>query len=77
MSDKTGGMAFPRPFAALSGMTLLDYLAGQALAGILSNQQLISHYADEASKSDIEPLIAHLSYRYAAALLTERQKRMS
>ena len=42
--DKTGGSAFPRNelhyqgggFKAADGMTLRDYMAGQALVGIMS-----------------------------------------
>lgn len=62
---KTGGPAFPRPYAGDSGMTLRDYFAGQALCGYLA-----SHSMDVAELRDA----AQYAYAYADAMLTEREK---
>ncbi len=72
--DKTGGPAFPNPALAdedfmppfdARGMTLRDYFAGQALAGMSSFK------FEEYAKPD------HLSeqvYRIADAMIRERNK---
>ena len=60
----TGGPAFPTHMDASYGMTLRDYFAGQALAGMLANPNrsgLFSNYVD-------------LSFIYADAMLKERDK---
>ena len=48
------------------GMTLLDYFAGQAITGYLSEYQ-VSIHPDNAAN------IAKLAYQLAAAMLKERQ----
>ena len=78
MSD-TGGQAFPRPFSQHDdrnhmgydfneqpGMTLRDWFAGQALAGILSNPE----FDADATKEDVASAV----YQTAAAMLRERDK---
>ena len=63
--------AYPRPFSesenqyhpASSGMTLLDYFAGQALAGTLAGPTL---YLEDAA--------VVRAYKLANAMLIERQK---
>jgi len=64
---KDGGPAFPLPENRHScGMTLRDYLAGQALAGILTidmspaDDDLCKNFADDA-------------YAFADAMLKERE----
>jgi hypothetical protein len=52
-----------------SGMTLRDYFAGQALAGILANDDEMSHPTLEAAQRSI----AQLSYGYADAMLEARK----
>lgn len=63
-----GGRAFPSNRAAQFGMSLRDYFAGQALAGIMANAKLIEVLA--ASKQDP----ASCAYEMADAMLAERQK---
>ncbi|MEY9098853.1 hypothetical protein ABIA24_001762 [Sinorhizobium fredii] len=78
-SMNTGGPAFPRPAGtngaphpsdrwennAQGGMSLRDWFAGQALAGYLAADQLNHVGAD---------LAAECAYRYADAMLAEREK---
>ncbi len=63
-----GGQAFPRAgdelADAVDGMSLRDWFAGQALAGILSNR--CNHASDG--------LAANWSYVIADAMLAERAK---
>ena len=67
-----GGPAFPRtPFDVndytgdgSSGMSLRDWFAGQALAGLLANPKLVTD----------AKYIAKWSYFNADAMLAERQK---
>ena len=66
MSDKPndGGPAFPSDRFSELGMSLRDYLAGQALAGMLACSQTTG------SKKDI----AYDAYSQADAMLAEREK---
>lgn len=59
-----GGPAFPSDRFSELGMSLRDYFAGQALAGMLANPEL---------PTDAE-YIAKWSYLNADAMLAERQK---
>lgn len=66
-----GGRAFPfaadyGPPAACGGMTLRDYFAGQALAGICGDGIPGSHHVASQTARD--------AYEYADAMLLERQK---
>lgn len=83
MTDKTGGQAFPQPLAvgpnddmypAYPGMTLRDYFAGQALAGILSGG--IEPLGRQAINTGVHPsqIAAVAAYEYASAMLLARQK---
>ena len=56
--------AFPRPVDGYEGMTLLDWFAGQALAGML---------ADPTRDMDIEEYGTR-AYEFAVAMLQARQK---
>lgn len=75
MNKKTGGPAFPceiigidmdgeyrKPFA---GMTLRDYFAAKAMLGFLTLDMQDEYLASETAKE---------AYRYADAMLKERQK---
>ncbi|MBX4211721.1 MAG: hypothetical protein KW806_02955 [Candidatus Yanofskybacteria bacterium] len=71
---KNGGPAFPMVFPnedpnksfAFHGMNLLDWFAGQALMGILTNQVDDNPYTyDEAASK---------AYNYARAMLAEKLK---
>jgi hypothetical protein len=71
---KTGGDAFPRPYAigaegsvivADGGMTLRDYFAAQSIAAVLMH--LVKETMTNAD-------VAHLAYEIADAMLEERDK---
>jgi hypothetical protein len=74
MSTPANPPAFPCPpsgdFAAHSGMSLRDWIAGQALPSVIvrcSEDALIN-------RETIEQLFARKSYRIADAMLAERVK---
>ena len=80
---KDGGPAFLGDGWAIDGMqvirggglTVRDWFAGQALAGMQANQQLMSSLAAKYGRDDL--LFSELSdaaYRMAEAMLTERAK---
>lgn len=55
-----------------SGMTLRDYFAGQALMGILGNSSIIDYLPSDLNGTyNIE----NYAYKYADAMLAEREKR--
>ena len=58
----------PTTDATRGGMTLRDWFAGQALAGILSNPDL--YYTDEEAES-----LAVRTYAIADTMLKERDKK--
>jgi len=51
-----------------SGMTMLDYFAGQALAGLLASS------ATYGGKTDNRAALAADAYAHASAMLAERAK---
>ncbi len=81
MSEKDGGPAFPRTVYAINngigaasasietanGMSLRDYFAGQALAGLTSSTDATAEGWKIAA-----PIAAELSYALADALLKAR-----
>lgn len=63
--------AFPRRSVGDGGMSLRDYLAGQALAGIMSNvatSEGVDFLPDDACRE----AVAEAAYRLADAMLCER-----
>lgn len=68
-----GGPVFPRPYSSgsqdQSGMSLLDYFAGQAMQGFLA-----ANDEGYAGWKDVESL-AHASYSVAVAMISERENR--
>lgn len=68
MTKKNGGPAFPRPVtewnAGQPGMTLRDWFAGQALAGIMAGWP--------ANERISEARAAEISYHAADAMIAER-----
>lgn len=77
---KDGGAAFPQHIAitpsgdvydGTSGMSLHDYFAGQALAGLLAGG-----FADTVPHDDVGggDQAAGFAYQYADAMLAERNK---
>jgi hypothetical protein len=76
-ADKTGGPAFPVPDShdangqvqyGANGMTLRDWFAGQALAGLLGNSYISERYGQPAAERAID------AYIFADAMLAERNK---
>ena len=79
MSEKDGGPAFPmkvtthvysdgsREWTATPGMSLRDYFAGQALAGLTSSTDATAEGWKIAA-----PIAAELSYALADAILKAR-----
>ena len=66
-NPRDGGPAFPAAGFPLSGMTLLQWYAGQALAGMLSNSSVIPTGGNKA--------IATAAFDQAAAMIAEGEKR--
>lgn len=68
-----GGPAFPRiygPDGGWGGMTLRDYFAGQALAGIHASLSTSSAWpSDDAMKK-----MAERAYKHSDAMLAERKR---
>lgn len=70
--DKQGGAAFPvdthadSPLHAETGMSLLDWFAGQALCGIMANSIPGSHHNPEETVRD--------AYHRAGLMLQERDR---
>ena len=71
MSKETGGQAFPKAhnsnYQDDRGMTLRDYFAAKALAGILAGDHPITH------ELDCLKLVAVAAYRYADAMMEARK----
>lgn len=79
MSEKDGGPAFPRPISETdkgtdyeailsmdqSGMSIRDWFAGQALAGVLAR--------DDLAVGEIRGIVIG-AYMVADAMLAEREK---
>jgi len=70
--DKNGGPAFPcdsmKQFPTQEGMSLRDWFAGQALAGIMANSKLMI-VLDEKKQDP-----ASCAYQMADFMLNERNK---
>jgi len=70
--DKDGGPAFPcdsmKQFPTQEGMSLRDWFAGQALAGIMANSKLMI-VLDEKKQDP-----ASCAYQMADFMLNERNK---
>lgn len=74
--DDHGGPAFPAnmlPNVTYKGMSLRDYFAGQALAGIVANPDPVE--ADDFMEA--ARVLAESSYQYADAMLAARSKSSS
>lgn len=56
------------------GMTLRDYYAGQALIGIVSSNDPAVGKIAQKSNTEVQDLVAEMSYVYADAMLAERSK---
>ena len=72
-----GGPAFPTAeterYQAGDGMSLLDYFAGQALAGMMANEAFLTRIDNaNAKKSRQAEEIGWAAYAHAAAMLIAR-----
>lgn len=67
--------AFPVKSMLESGMTLLDYFAGQAMQGFIMNEGL-KGLIDEISVEGFSEKIAAGAYKVAQAMLKEREKHL-
>lgn len=82
MGDKYGGPAFPRTGVGNAGhsydvppqdgMSIRDYFAGQALAGIMANIQFLENIRKGFGST--LPHIPEAAYEMADAMLAEREK---
>lgn len=56
-----------------TGMSMLDYFAGQAMNGMLSCQDFMNEVSRQCeSKEDARKMVAQFAYRQAFAMLTMR-----
>ena len=66
-------MTDPRNRVSCGGMTLRDYFAGQALAGLCSNMDFIQNAGRNAGAGeDVNSIISHSAYEFADAMLAAR-----
>lgn len=87
MSDSIndGGPAFPHSVQRLHssyatpvhGMSLRDYFAGQALAGLASNQSFLLNILDGHTHNNTEDALAFTAFRTADAMLAARNKEVA
>ena len=79
MSAKDGGPAFPSDNTTTSGvkgMTLRDYLAGQALVGLVALHSPVTTNMATGSVTvqGVAPEVVIFAYAYADAMLAERER---
>lgn len=80
MSTNTGGSAFPSTQdqweRGMEGMTLRDWFAGQALAGMLADSKRTENLSDATNNdiSKIAKINARWAYRLANAMIAAREK---
>ena len=56
------------------GMSLRDWFAGQVLAGMVANHELIQRQIDTHGISQVEAHLARLAYKIADETLTARDR---
>lgn len=74
MGKDNSGAAFPVPARAHDGMTLRDWFAGQALAGMLANMdrlRIVVNYDDDQESADRK--VSEQAYVHADAMLAARE----
>ncbi len=79
MSDKEhndGGPAFPDALRP-GGMSLRDWFAGQALAGMTSNKEIGEQTSEYSERHDVEvgQTFARSAYEIADAMLAARKEK--
>ena len=83
ITDKTGGPAFPfehnrsEAMYCSNGMTLWDWYAGQAMAGLMSDSTILQSASITAAQigKRNEEVMALLCSEFADAVIAERNKR--
>ena len=76
----TGGQAFACQYSKYEnqgGMTLLDYFAGQALAGLTDRDNDGIATVAKKTDSEYEDVAALYAYGIAAAMIAEKRRRES
>ena len=68
-TDMSGGEAF---YLATPGMSLRDWFAGQALAGLIGSGNLIAEA--QAKNEDVSSFAARIAFKAADAMLTTRKE---
>jgi len=71
MKTDTGGAAFPVPGTETEGMTLLDWLAGQAMTALLPDRNGFT----PPKGMIIDEWLAFLAYNQAEAMIAEKRGR--
>jgi len=82
MADKPdGGDAFPcgTSMDSYAGMTMLEWYAGMALQGIISNPDCMTALIREVfknggTKEEVDDFVAKKAFSHAHAMIAERQK---
>lgn len=72
-TPKDGGPAFPVDSSGISGMSLRDWFAGQALAGIMANPDISSNL--RLSGSEFRLMVVRAAFDTADVALAERAKK--
>jgi hypothetical protein len=72
LKPETGGPAFPKQWDQYShdGMTLRDYFAAKAMTRVISQENIKAN----CGKEDYFDIIAEECYKYADAMLKEREQ---
>jgi len=73
MSIDDGGMAFPRIHDGLAkneGMSLLDWFAGQALAGMMAARPKLGPLTEE----EFDTSMANIAYMLAGKMVAEKRR---
>lgn len=63
--------AKPEPFTSL---TLRDYFAANALAGMLANSETVKSISDQCSGNGFGDAMVREAYRFARGMLAERER---
>jgi hypothetical protein len=84
MSTQDGGCAFPTVLASprdfpdgstfQNGLSIRDWFAGQALSGIVAHGDHLNMIKEGETSSEIMRLISGSAYKFADAMLAERNK---
>lgn len=69
--DETNPQAFPSDYYGHMGMTLRDWFAGQALAGLTANS---GYLVAADSLGDASDYVVRSAYEFADAMLAHRTK---